>query len=100
MNHLRAFEPGTPDAQSQSPAILWVAGARRFRALPSSSAERTTLRPIGPPVRKSESPKVRKSESPLTAPTPARQRCRNPRLESPARGPIDLAALHPRPGHP
>ena len=67
MNHLGSFEPGTPDAPSQSPAILWVAGARRFRALPSLSAERSTFfRPIAfaPLVRKSASPQVRKSASP------------------------------------
>jgi hypothetical protein len=68
MNHLGSFEPGTRDAHSQSPAILVVAGARRFRALPSLSAELNSL-PSNhwseiPKVRKSESPKVRKSESP------------------------------------
>ena len=41
MNRLGCFEPGTLDAPSQSPAILVVAGARRFRALPSDSEERT-----------------------------------------------------------
>ncbi len=65
MNHLGCFEPGTRDTPSQSPAILVVAGARRFRALPHYSEERTTYcRTIRPKVRKSESPKVRKSESP------------------------------------
>ena len=61
MNHLGSFKPGTLDTHSQSPAILVVAGARRFRALPSLSAELHTLARL---VRKSESPKVRKSESP------------------------------------
>ena len=65
MNHLGCFEAGTRDTPSQSPAILWVAGARRFRALPSLSEERPSYRrAIRPKVRKSESPKVRKSESP------------------------------------
>ena len=65
MNHLGSFEPGTPDAPSQSPAILWVAGARRFRASPSLSAERIShRRSIFPKVRKSASPQVRKSASP------------------------------------
>ena len=65
MNHLGSFEPGALDIHSQSPAILGVAGARRFRALPSLSAERIpSLRPIGPQVRKSASPQVRKSASP------------------------------------
>ncbi len=63
MNHWGVAEPGALDIHSQSPAILWVAGARRFLALASSSAERSrTRRPID---RKSESPKVRKSESPI-----------------------------------
>ena len=60
MNHLGCFEPGTPDAPSQSPAILVVAGARRFRALPSLSAELNSL----PSNHWSESPEVRKSGSP------------------------------------
>ncbi len=65
MNHLGSFEPGTPDAPSQSPAILVVAGARRFRALPSLSAERTSCRrTIGPPVRQSASLQVCKSARP------------------------------------
>ena len=60
MNHLGPFEPGTRDAQSQSPAILVVAGARRFRASPSLFAERTAYRrTIGLQVRKSASPQVR-----------------------------------------
>ena len=62
MNHFWAFEPGALDIHSQSPAILVVAGARRFRAPPPYSAERIpSLRSLGPKVRKSESPKVRKS---------------------------------------
>ena len=32
MNHLGCFKRGALDAHSQSPAILVVAGARRFRA--------------------------------------------------------------------
>ncbi len=39
MNHLGAFELGTLDIHSQSPAILVVAGARRFRAPPNCSKE-------------------------------------------------------------
>ncbi len=45
MNHLGCFEAGTRDTLSQSPAILVVAGARRFRALPSLSAERSDESP-------------------------------------------------------
>ncbi len=41
MNHWGGVEPGALDTPSQSPAILWVAGARRFRALPTLSAELT-----------------------------------------------------------
>ena len=58
MNHLGPFEPGTRDAQSQSPAILVVAGARRFRAQPPYSAELNPLPsnhwPASPQVRKSD----------------------------------------------
>jgi hypothetical protein len=65
MNYLGSFEAGTRDAHSQSPAILVVAGARRFRAFPTLSAERTYYpRPIGPSVRQSGSPAVRQSGSP------------------------------------
>ncbi len=65
MNHLGSFELGTPDAPSQSPAILWVAGALRFRALPNCSEERSSYcRAIRPQVRKSASPEVRQSASP------------------------------------
>ncbi len=65
MNHLGCFERGALDAPSQSPAILWAAGALRFRGLPSYSAERTAYpRLIGPQVRKSASPQVRKSAGP------------------------------------
>ncbi len=59
MNHWGGVEPGALDTHSQSPAILVVAGARRFRALPSYSAELNLL----PSPNWSESPKVRKSES-------------------------------------
>ena len=62
MNHLGSFEPGALDTPSQSPAILVVAGARRFRASPLCSAERITL----PLLHWSESPQVRKSASPTT----------------------------------
>ena len=76
MNHLGSFEPGTRDTPSQSPAILWVAGARRFRAQPPLSAELNSLpsnhwsespqvrQSASPQVRKSDSPQVRKSASP------------------------------------
>ena len=57
MNHLGCFEPGTHDTPSQSPAILVVAGARRFRAMPSLSAELNSL----PSNLWSASPQVRKS---------------------------------------
>ena len=39
MNHLGSFAPGALDIHSQSRAILWVAGARRFRAPPNFSEE-------------------------------------------------------------
>ena len=68
MNHLGSFEPGTHDTPSQSPAILVVAGARRFRAPPPLSAERPRFPSnhwsTSPQVRQSESPKVRQSASP------------------------------------
>ena len=43
MNHLGPFELGTLDTHSQSPAILVVAGARRFRAPPPLSVERISV---------------------------------------------------------
>ncbi len=59
MNHLGSFEPGALDTPSQSPAILVVAGARRFRAPPPLSAERPRI----PSNHWSASPQVRKSVS-------------------------------------
>ena len=44
MNHLGSVEPGALDTPSQSPAILVVAGARRFCALLWCSEERTSDR--------------------------------------------------------
>ena len=81
MNHFGSFEPGTRDTPSQSPAILVVAGARRFRALPTLSAELNSLPSnhwsASPPGRKSARPKVRQSASP-----PGRQAARPPGRQS------------------
>ncbi len=73
MNHFGSFEPGTRDTPSQSPAILVVAGARRFRALPTLSAELNSL----PSNHWSASPPGRKSASPKVLPYAARS-IRNP----------------------